>query len=169
MHFSGVSQPSLHCSKRCSAGHCLHSWRTAVTHRAICSWRGSPEDGKLWLSRVLIFSSQVERPPSPFSLAPQAALPPVPPRLDLLQQRVANPPGASSPGTTSKVRHTSSVGFEWGRTVWDPNTFSLTSPSAFLFLCLASRTTKLLLLLSHSLVFSLNPCSLWIFLIFCSS
>ncbi|KAK2532786.1 Cbl [Columba guinea] len=46
---------------------------------------------------------QVERPPSPFSVAPQATLPPVPPRLDLLQQRVSNPPGASSPGTTSKA------------------------------------------------------------------
>lgn len=50
---------------------------------------------------------QVERPPSPFSVAPQATLPPVPPRLDLLQQRVSNPPGASSPSTSSKVKHTS--------------------------------------------------------------
>ncbi|XP_053125160.1 E3 ubiquitin-protein ligase CBL isoform X2 [Hemicordylus capensis] len=47
--------------------------------------------------------TKVERPPSPFSMAPQASLPPVPPRLDLLQQRVQNPPGASSPGTTSKA------------------------------------------------------------------
>lgn len=52
------------------------------------------------------FLFQVERPPSPFSVAPQATLPPVPPRLDLLQQRVSNPPGASSPGTTSKVKYT---------------------------------------------------------------
>uniref|UniRef100_A0A4W5REE0 E3 ubiquitin-protein ligase CBL n=1 Tax=Hucho hucho TaxID=62062 RepID=A0A4W5REE0_9TELE len=43
---------------------------------------------------------QVERPPSPMSLAPQSSLPPVPPRLDLLQHR---PPGASSPGATSKA------------------------------------------------------------------
>lgn len=50
---------------------------------------------------------QVERPPSPFSVAPQATLPPVPPRLDLLQQRVSNPPGASSPSTSSKVKHAS--------------------------------------------------------------
>lgn len=53
----------------------------------------------------LVFLFQVERPPSPFSVAPQATLPPVPPRLDLLQQRVSNPPGASSPGTSSKVKH----------------------------------------------------------------
>lgn len=63
---------------------------------------------------ILLFF-QVERPPSPFSVAPQATLPPVPPRLDLLQQRVSNPPGASSPGTTSKVRHTvCPVGYEFG-------------------------------------------------------
>nr|XP_033773625.1 E3 ubiquitin-protein ligase CBL [Geotrypetes seraphini] len=47
--------------------------------------------------------SKVERPPSPVSMAPQASLPPVPPRLDLLQQWGPNPPGASSPGTTSKA------------------------------------------------------------------
>ncbi|KAK1336435.1 hypothetical protein QTO34_004242 [Cnephaeus nilssonii] len=38
--------------------------------------------------------TKVERPPSPFSLAPQAPLPPVPPRLDLLQQRACAPAGA---------------------------------------------------------------------------
>lgn len=48
---------------------------------------------------------QVERPPSPFSMAPQASLPPVPPRLDLLQQRVSLPASASGLGTASKVRH----------------------------------------------------------------
>ncbi|RXM96158.1 E3 ubiquitin-protein ligase CBL [Acipenser ruthenus] len=32
----------------------------------------------------------------------KASLPPVPPRLDLLQHRPCNPPGASSPGATSK-------------------------------------------------------------------
>lgn len=46
---------------------------------------------------------QVERPPSPLSIAPQAVVPPVPPRLDLLPLRPTNPPGASSPGATSKV------------------------------------------------------------------
>ncbi|KAF5921246.1 hypothetical protein HPG69_018646, partial [Diceros bicornis minor] len=45
----------------------------------------------------------VERPPSPFSVAPQASLPPVPPRLDLLQQRVSVPSGASGLGTASKA------------------------------------------------------------------
>uniref|UniRef100_A0A452VH91 E3 ubiquitin-protein ligase CBL n=1 Tax=Ursus maritimus TaxID=29073 RepID=A0A452VH91_URSMA len=48
-------------------------------------------------------SWQVERPPSPFSMAPQASLPPVPPRLDLLQQRVSLPSSASGLGTASKV------------------------------------------------------------------
>lgn len=47
---------------------------------------------------------QVERPPSPFSMAPQASLPPVPPRLDLLQQRVSIPSSASGLGSASKVR-----------------------------------------------------------------
>ncbi|NWU36568.1 CBL ligase, partial [Hylia prasina] len=61
-------------------------------------------DDSLFMMKELA-GTKVERPPSPFAVAPQAALPPVPPRLDLLQQRVANPPGASSPGTTSKVRH----------------------------------------------------------------
>uniref|UniRef100_A0A2K6MQ13 E3 ubiquitin-protein ligase CBL n=1 Tax=Rhinopithecus bieti TaxID=61621 RepID=A0A2K6MQ13_RHIBE len=44
----------------------------------------------------------VERPPSPFSMAPQASLPPVPPRLDLLPQRVCVPSSASALGTASK-------------------------------------------------------------------
>uniref|UniRef100_A0ABM5EQF1 E3 ubiquitin-protein ligase CBL n=1 Tax=Pogona vitticeps TaxID=103695 RepID=A0ABM5EQF1_9SAUR len=59
-------------------------------------------DESLFMMKELA-GSKVERPPSPFSMAPQASLPPVPPRLDLLQQRVSNPPGASSPGTTSKA------------------------------------------------------------------
>ena len=46
---------------------------------------------------------QVERPPSPMSMPPQSSLPPVPPRLDLLTHRPPNPPGASSPGVTTKV------------------------------------------------------------------
>uniref|UniRef100_A0A672QI29 E3 ubiquitin-protein ligase CBL n=1 Tax=Sinocyclocheilus grahami TaxID=75366 RepID=A0A672QI29_SINGR len=46
---------------------------------------------------------QVERPPSPMSVAPQPVVPPVPPRLDLLPLRPTNPPGASSPGATSKA------------------------------------------------------------------
>uniref|UniRef100_A0A673KS45 E3 ubiquitin-protein ligase CBL n=1 Tax=Sinocyclocheilus rhinocerous TaxID=307959 RepID=A0A673KS45_9TELE len=46
---------------------------------------------------------QVERPPSPMSAAPQPVVPPVPPRLDLLPLRPTNPPGASSPGATSKA------------------------------------------------------------------
>lgn len=115
---SGVSQLSpflKDCSGCCSAGNWLHSWRTVVTHRAVCHQFCSQTAGKplqgtaiLWVepcADCAVVPSQVERPPSPFSVAPQAALPPVPPRLDLLQQRVANPPGASSPGTTSKVRH----------------------------------------------------------------
>ncbi|XP_054853624.1 E3 ubiquitin-protein ligase CBL [Eublepharis macularius] len=59
-------------------------------------------DESLFMMKELA-GAKVERPPSPFSIAPQASLPPVPPRLDLLQQRVSNPPGASSPGTTSKA------------------------------------------------------------------
>ncbi|KAL7981592.1 hypothetical protein Chor_005680 [Crotalus horridus] len=60
-------------------------------------------DDSLFMMKELA-GAKVERPPSPFSMTPQAALPPVPPRLDLLQQqqRVSTPPGASSPGTTSK-------------------------------------------------------------------
>uniref|UniRef100_A0A672QLK7 E3 ubiquitin-protein ligase CBL n=1 Tax=Sinocyclocheilus grahami TaxID=75366 RepID=A0A672QLK7_SINGR len=46
---------------------------------------------------------QVERPPSPLSAAPQPVVPPVPPRLDLFPLRPTNPPGASSPGATSKA------------------------------------------------------------------
>ncbi|XP_033027916.1 E3 ubiquitin-protein ligase CBL isoform X4 [Lacerta agilis] len=59
-------------------------------------------DESLFLMKELA-GTKVERPPSPFSMAPQASLPPVPPRLDLLQQRVSNPSGASSPGTTCKA------------------------------------------------------------------
>ncbi|KAI4904555.1 hypothetical protein NFI96_029620 [Prochilodus magdalenae] len=59
------------------------------------------EDPHLMMSKLAC--SKVERPPSPLSMPPQASLPPVPPRLDLLQHRPPNPPGASSPGATSKV------------------------------------------------------------------
>ncbi|XP_030393914.1 E3 ubiquitin-protein ligase CBL [Gopherus evgoodei] len=59
-------------------------------------------DDSLFMMKELA-GAKVERPPSPFSVAPQASLPPVPPRLDLLQQRVSIPSGASSPGTTSKA------------------------------------------------------------------
>ncbi|XP_017574127.1 E3 ubiquitin-protein ligase CBL isoform X1 [Pygocentrus nattereri] len=59
------------------------------------------EDPHLMMSKLAC--SKVERPPSPLSVAPQASLPPVPPRLDLLQHRPPNPPGASSPGATSKA------------------------------------------------------------------
>ncbi|XP_025063428.1 E3 ubiquitin-protein ligase CBL isoform X2 [Alligator sinensis] len=58
-------------------------------------------DDSLFIMKELA-GAKVERPPSPFSMTPQASLPPVPPRLDLLQQRVSNSSGASSPGTTSK-------------------------------------------------------------------
>ncbi|KAJ8388339.1 hypothetical protein AAFF_G00134930 [Aldrovandia affinis] len=59
------------------------------------------EDPHLMMSKLAC--TKVERPPSPMSTAPQASLPPVPLRLDLLQQRPPNPPGASSPGATSKA------------------------------------------------------------------
>ncbi|KAI1893777.1 hypothetical protein AGOR_G00127160 [Albula goreensis] len=59
------------------------------------------DDPHLMMSKLAC--AKVERPPSPMSMAPQASLPPVPPRLDLLQHRPPNPPGASSPGATSKV------------------------------------------------------------------
>ncbi|XP_028825900.1 E3 ubiquitin-protein ligase CBL isoform X2 [Denticeps clupeoides] len=59
------------------------------------------EDPQLMMSKLAC--SKVERPPSPLSAPPQASLPPVPPRLDLLHQRPSNPPGASSPGATSKA------------------------------------------------------------------
>uniref|UniRef100_H3CQS3 E3 ubiquitin-protein ligase CBL n=1 Tax=Tetraodon nigroviridis TaxID=99883 RepID=H3CQS3_TETNG len=45
--------------------------------------------------------AKVERPSSPLSITPP--LPPVPPRLDLITHRPQNPPGASSPGVTSKA------------------------------------------------------------------
>ncbi|XP_062377767.1 E3 ubiquitin-protein ligase CBL isoform X2 [Sardina pilchardus] len=57
------------------------------------------EDPHLMMSKLAC--SKVERPPSPLSMAP--SLPPVPPRLDLLQHRAPSAPGASSPGATSKV------------------------------------------------------------------
>ncbi|XP_044138286.1 E3 ubiquitin-protein ligase CBL [Bufo gargarizans] len=54
-------------------------------------------------SLFMLAGAKVERPPSPLSLAPPTALPPVPPRLDLLQQRASNPSGACSPSTSSKA------------------------------------------------------------------
>uniref|UniRef100_A0A4W4F6D6 E3 ubiquitin-protein ligase CBL n=1 Tax=Electrophorus electricus TaxID=8005 RepID=A0A4W4F6D6_ELEEL len=60
------------------------------------------EDPHLMMSKLA--GTKVERPPSPLSAAPHSSLPPVPPRLDLLNQhRPPNPPGASSPGATSKA------------------------------------------------------------------
>ncbi|XP_076832638.1 E3 ubiquitin-protein ligase CBL isoform X1 [Brachyhypopomus gauderio] len=60
------------------------------------------EDPHLMMSKLAC--SKVERPPSPLSATPHSSLPPVPPRLDLLNQhRPPNPPGASSPGASSKV------------------------------------------------------------------
>ncbi|XP_077578833.1 E3 ubiquitin-protein ligase CBL [Stigmatopora nigra] len=59
------------------------------------------EDPHLMMSKLAC--TKVERPPSPMSLTPQSALPPVPPRLDLLPHRPPNPPGASSPGVTTKI------------------------------------------------------------------
>ncbi|KAM9659248.1 E3 ubiquitin-protein ligase CBL isoform 2-T2 [Trichechus inunguis] len=59
-------------------------------------------DDSLFMMKELA-GAKVERPPSPFSTAPQASLPPVPPRLDLLQQRVSIPSSASGPGTASKA------------------------------------------------------------------
>ncbi|XP_048839105.1 LOW QUALITY PROTEIN: E3 ubiquitin-protein ligase CBL-like [Brienomyrus brachyistius] len=59
------------------------------------------EDPHLVMSNMAF--TGVERPSSPISMAPQASLPPVPPRLDLLGQRPSNQAGASSPGATSKA------------------------------------------------------------------
>ncbi|XP_063111985.1 E3 ubiquitin-protein ligase CBL isoform X2 [Cavia porcellus] len=59
-------------------------------------------DDSLFMMKELA-GAKVERPPSPFSVAPQASLPPVPPRLDLLQQRVSVPPSASGLGTAPKA------------------------------------------------------------------
>uniref|UniRef100_A0A3Q4MHA3 E3 ubiquitin-protein ligase CBL n=1 Tax=Neolamprologus brichardi TaxID=32507 RepID=A0A3Q4MHA3_NEOBR len=59
------------------------------------------EDPHLIMSKLAC--TKVERPPSPMSGTPQSSLPPVPPRLDLLPQRPPNPPGASSPGVSSKA------------------------------------------------------------------
>ncbi|XP_017288860.1 E3 ubiquitin-protein ligase CBL isoform X2 [Kryptolebias marmoratus] len=59
------------------------------------------EDPHLMMSNLA--SLKVDRPPSPMSMPPQSSLPPVPPRLDLLPHRPPNPPGASSPGLSSKA------------------------------------------------------------------
>ncbi|XP_064207010.1 E3 ubiquitin-protein ligase CBL-like isoform X1 [Anguilla rostrata] len=59
------------------------------------------EDPHLMMSKLAC--SKVERPPSPVSTTPQASLPPVPPRLDLLPPRPGTSSGASSPGSTSKA------------------------------------------------------------------
>lgn len=59
-------------------------------------------DDSLFMMKELA-GAKVERPSSPFSMAPQASLPPVPPRLDLLQQRASVPPCTSVLGTTSKA------------------------------------------------------------------
>ncbi|XP_060799835.1 E3 ubiquitin-protein ligase CBL isoform X2 [Neoarius graeffei] len=59
------------------------------------------EDPHLMMSKLAC--AKVERPPSPLSMPPQTSLPPVPPRLDLIPHRPPNPPGASSPGATSKA------------------------------------------------------------------
>ncbi|XP_045060016.2 E3 ubiquitin-protein ligase CBL isoform X3 [Desmodus rotundus] len=59
-------------------------------------------DDSLFMMKELA-GAKVERPPSPFSMAPQASLPPVPPRLDLLQQRVSIPSSVSGVGTASKA------------------------------------------------------------------
>ncbi|XP_072283356.1 E3 ubiquitin-protein ligase CBL isoform X2 [Pyxicephalus adspersus] len=57
-------------------------------------------------SLFMLAGSKVERPPSPLSAAPQAALPPVPPRLDLLHQRAQSSlssTGVPSPAASNKV------------------------------------------------------------------
>ncbi|XP_018424620.1 PREDICTED: E3 ubiquitin-protein ligase CBL [Nanorana parkeri] len=54
-------------------------------------------------SLFMLAGPKVERPPSPMSAAPQATLPPVPPRLDLLHQRAQSTQGASSPVASSKA------------------------------------------------------------------
>ncbi|KAJ8267054.1 hypothetical protein GJAV_G00137780 [Gymnothorax javanicus] len=59
------------------------------------------EDPQLMMSKLAC--TMVERPSSPMSTTPQASLPPVPPRLDLLQPRPSSTSGAGSPGTTSKA------------------------------------------------------------------
>uniref|UniRef100_A0A672ZEH3 E3 ubiquitin-protein ligase CBL n=1 Tax=Sphaeramia orbicularis TaxID=375764 RepID=A0A672ZEH3_9TELE len=57
------------------------------------------EDQHLVMSRLAC--SKVERPPSPVS-----QLPPVPPRLDLLQQKPSNSPGALGQGATARMAAT---------------------------------------------------------------
>ncbi|XP_076968787.1 E3 ubiquitin-protein ligase CBL isoform X3 [Tamandua tetradactyla] len=59
-------------------------------------------DDSLFMMKELA-GAKVERPPSPFSMAPQASLPPVPPRLDLLQQRVSTSSSASGSGIVCKA------------------------------------------------------------------
>uniref|UniRef100_H3CY46 E3 ubiquitin-protein ligase CBL n=1 Tax=Tetraodon nigroviridis TaxID=99883 RepID=H3CY46_TETNG len=59
------------------------------------------EDQQLMMSRLAC--SKVERPPSPVS-----QLPPVPPRLDLLQQRASSSHSAPGQGATAKVVHAES-------------------------------------------------------------
>ncbi|XP_036049430.1 LOW QUALITY PROTEIN: E3 ubiquitin-protein ligase CBL [Onychomys torridus] len=59
-------------------------------------------DDSLFMMKELA-GAKVERPSSPFSMAPQASLPPVPPRLDLLQQRASGPASTSVLGATSKA------------------------------------------------------------------
>ncbi|KAH0519545.1 E3 ubiquitin-protein ligase CBL [Microtus ochrogaster] len=63
-------------------------------------------DDSIFMMKELA-GAKVERPSSPFSMAPQASLPPVPPRLDLLQQRISAPPSTSVLGTTSKNMNSS--------------------------------------------------------------
>ncbi|XP_051965699.1 E3 ubiquitin-protein ligase CBL isoform X3 [Xyrauchen texanus] len=60
-----------------------------------------------------LVGAKVERPPSPLSIVPQPIVPPVPPRLDLHPLRPTNPPGASSPGATSKSFGSSIAGSEY--------------------------------------------------------
>ncbi|XP_017725958.1 PREDICTED: E3 ubiquitin-protein ligase CBL [Rhinopithecus bieti] len=88
----------------------LRNWNSlAVTHPGYMAFLTYDEvkarlqkfihkPGRYFVKRLI----SVERPPSPFSMAPQASLPPVPPRLDLLPQRVCVPSSASALGTASK-------------------------------------------------------------------
>lgn len=79
--------------------------RTTVWRTSIWSWAGWPAVVRYglqlrfsllswWISKTVSVNLKVERPASPVS-----QLPPVPPRLDLLQQR-----SALSQGATAKVR-----------------------------------------------------------------
>ncbi|XP_051534933.1 E3 ubiquitin-protein ligase CBL-like isoform X4 [Myxocyprinus asiaticus] len=69
------------------------------------------EESSFMISKLV--SAKVERPPSPLSISPQPIVPPVPPRQDLLPLRPTNPPGASSPGATSKSFGSSIAGSEY--------------------------------------------------------